>query len=171
MENLTLADFVEAMEERTASAMTECWEAYAGLAKLCESPIERKLFAALYMAAIRQEACGGFVPFLCEWRIQPQYVIGPYRTDFAVCYLRQDRYDQDPFQSPKAVRVVVECDGHDFHEKTKEQAARDKARDRFLITNGWPVLRFTGSEIFNGADECAWDVIGALCAEIGRSLK
>jgi hypothetical protein len=44
--------------------------------------------------------------------------------------------------------VAVECDGHDFHEKTKAQAARDKKRDRDLQSLGWRVLRFTGSEVF-----------------------
>ena len=47
------------------------------------------------------------------------------------------------------IKLIVECDGHDFHEKTKEQAKKDKQRDRYLITSGFYVLRFTGSEIWN----------------------
>jgi very-short-patch-repair endonuclease len=44
---------------------------------------------------------------------------------------------------------IIECDGHDFHEKTKEQARRDKKRDRDLTTAGNIIMRFTGSEICN----------------------
>ncbi len=54
--------------------------------------------------------------------------------------------------------VAIECDGHDFHEKTKEQAARDKKRDREILAAGYPVMRFTGSEIFRDAVACAEQV-------------
>jgi hypothetical protein len=27
-------------------------------------------------------------------------------------------------------QIIVECDGHDFHERTKQQASRDKAHGR-----------------------------------------
>jgi hypothetical protein len=54
--------------------------------------------------------------------------------------------------------IAVECDGHDFHEKTKEQAAADKARDREIVAAGITVLRFTGSEIWKDAEKCAQEV-------------
>jgi very-short-patch-repair endonuclease len=53
------------------------------------------------------------------------------------------------------LRLFVECDGHDFHEKTKAQAARDKRRDRAFVMAGWTVLHFTGSEIWKNARSCA----------------
>jgi very-short-patch-repair endonuclease len=59
-------------------------------------------------------------------------------------------------------RIVVECDGHDFHERTKEQAARDRARDRWMTEHGIIVLRFTGSEIWRDAKKCV--------EQIGRVL-
>lgn len=46
------------------------------------------------------------------------------------------------------LKIAVECDGHDFHERTREQAERDKRRDRDLQVEGWLVARFTGSEIW-----------------------
>lgn len=58
----------------------------------------------------------------------------------------------------KWVSLVVECDGHDFHEKTKEQAKRDKSRDRDLQAAGITVLRFTGSEIYNDINQCIIDI-------------
>ncbi|MBE7157819.1 MAG: DUF559 domain-containing protein [Rhodospirillales bacterium] len=56
-------------------------------------------------------------------------------------------------------RLVVECDGHEFHERTKEQAARDKQRDRFLFNAEYPVMRFTGSEIVAGPLRCAQSIM------------
>jgi len=69
--------------------------------------------------------------------IEPQYVIGQYRVDFA-------------FPDKK---VVVEVDGHDYH-KTKKQRTKDAKKDRFLMSEGWKVLRFTGSEIFKDVSKC-----------------
>jgi hypothetical protein len=44
--------------------------------------------------------------------------------------------------------VAIEVDGHEFHEKTKEQAASDKSRDRKITRCGYSVIRFTGSEVY-----------------------
>ena len=57
--------------------------------------------------------------------------------------------------SPKLVKLVVEVDGHEFHEKTKTQASRDKDRDRQLLLADCPVIRFSGSDVFNNPDLCA----------------
>lgn len=68
-----------------------------------------------------------------------------------------------------SVKVAVELDGHDFHERTKEQAERDKSRDRLLQANGWTVLRYTGSEVWRDADSCANEAIQtALDLEYGQ---
>ena len=75
-----------------------------------------------------------------------------YRLDFAV--------EGSPCYGPP-VRIAIECDGHDFHERTKEQARNDRSRDRALTLAGWTVLRFTGSEIHVDAIRCASDVIVA----------
>lgn len=69
-----------------------------------------------------------------------------YRADFLVILNARGR-GVNPL-------VVIECDGHDYHERTKEQAARDRKRDRDIQRLGIPVLRFTGSEIVRDIDEC-----------------
>ncbi len=79
------------------------------------------------------------------WFLFVQDSIGQYRVDFSIVSLGMGR-------------LVIECDGHDFHEKTKEQAARDKRRDRFLQQSGYRVLRFTGSEIYRDAHACVQEV-------------
>jgi very-short-patch-repair endonuclease len=62
------------------------------------------------------------VPTYFDVVIVPQQPIGFYRVDFAI--------------PAKEMRLVVEVDGHGFHEKTKEQAAKDKRRDRDLQQEG-----------------------------------
>ena len=51
--------------------------------------------------------------------------------------------------------LVVECDGHDFHERTPAQAQHDRSRDRKMQASGHFVMRFTGSEIYRDPLACA----------------
>lgn len=81
-------------------------------------------------------------------QIFQQVKIGHYRVDFLVTCL--DR------------AMIVECDGHKWHEKTPDQAARDKARDRFFVSQGYLVMRFTGREICEEPYSCADEVYQTL---------
>jgi very-short-patch-repair endonuclease len=54
---------------------------------------------------------------------------------------------------------MTRCDGHAFHERTKEQAKRDRSRDRGAQLHGLPIFRFTGSEIWNDPMGCADEVL------------
>lgn len=139
------------------------------LSKRCESPLEQAMLVALATALV--EACGGIelsdttrVVFGADplfskpCRIVPQKQIGQYRVDFLVQYTPDFYSYGDPEPTFKEFNVVVECDGHDYHERTKEQAKRDKRRDRLLQELGYPVLRFTGSEIWEDAMGCARQV-------------
>jgi very-short-patch-repair endonuclease len=130
----------------------------------CQSPIESKLLAGLLPWVLCSEEHMAFSFMTNKFEIVPQLEVGPYRLDFAVFFNGNREHStatciQDMLGT---VRVAVECDGHDFHEKTKEQAARDKARDRYLTINGWHVLRFTGSEIHADATGCAFQVLDAV---------
>jgi very-short-patch-repair endonuclease len=150
---------------------SEPYHAYLYALKFCESPIEKALVAALVCKSF--EHCGTaaratpriWSPAVGVERaveilksvaidfsvwLMPQAQIGPYRVDFLLlCKLDM---------SDHIYRFVVECDGHDFHQATKEQVRRDKVRDRYLAREGYTVLRFTGSEIFNDAIRCASEV-------------
>lgn len=73
----------------------------------------------------------------------PQVKIGNYRVDFAI---RLERLFVGS-RAKDARKVIVELDGHAFHDKDKHQRAYEKARDRFLTTQDYRVLHFTGSEV------------------------
>ena len=42
----------------------------------------------------------------------------------------------------------------DYHDKTKEQAAKDKQRDRFFTRNGFIPIRFAGTEVYRSPIDC-----------------
>lgn len=97
----------------------------------------------------------------CMVQVLPQLNVTPYRVDFALKVRGPDR----------AHLYVVECDGHAYHEKTKQQAAHDKRRDRFLQRAGWKVLRFTGSEICGDPQKCAQEVSDQIWEDIAPRKK
>ena len=128
----------------------------------CESPIEILLCVALLAIA---DGDGTFLR-LCDQKhvgsrgaiakgragiLYSQYTIRinarAARVDFAIAGSRN---------------LIIEADGHDFHERTKEQSAADKKRDRDLTALGWTPIRFTGSEIHRDALECASEVMRLL---------
>lgn len=122
------------------------------------SPIEK------YFAVALTEAClfmvgvspkfkvlhwGKGTPFepvrpLRQWEIQvwAQERILDWPADFVIATLGPD---------DKERIAVVECDGHAFHERTKEQAQRDRSRDRAVQGRGWRMIRYTGSELYKDA--------------------
>jgi very-short-patch-repair endonuclease len=82
--------------------------------------------------------------------LEMQKQIGEARVDF--CLTVRDVFG-------KSHSLVIECDGHEFHERTKDQAKKDRSRDRLFQSLGHTVYRFTGSEIFNDPCNCANQVI------------
>lgn len=141
------SDYESPIEYVMASAMcaviqTDCPEIGFSAHKARIDHKDAKKHAA-YLAQIRVES-----PLLgC---IFPQIAIGDYRADFFIAY---------PHGLSAVAGIVVECDGHEFHEKTKQQAARDKARDRAIQCEGYRVFRFTGSEIWRNPIVCAQEVL------------
>jgi len=105
--------------------------------------------------------------------IIPQYQMSDWRVDFLLIGTRLERDYQNMVEHSGRLAgtyrpgrkvggelcVVVECDGHEFHERTKEQAARDRSRDRSSQTKGHKVMRFTGSEIWADAFACAEEAL------------
>lgn len=135
------------------------------LAGVCESPIEEMLVTGMSLALAANMPCGGRVnhgsgslSYAGKWATeygesgqlmvftQVQIDTTLYRADAVIMYQRG-------FQNWWP--VIVECDGHDFHERTKEQAAHDRQRDREMQRLGFPVLRYTGSEIYRDPMRCA----------------
>jgi hypothetical protein len=62
--------------------------------------------------------------------------------------------------------IVAECDGHAFHEKTPEQASKDRRRLRTLQRLGISVLPFTGTDIVRGSEESAQEIVEFIDARV-----
>lgn len=80
------------------------------------------------------------------------------RVDFAVFHFVGDRM----------VKLAIEVDGYEWHQKTKQQVERDYRRDRELQRMGWIVHRFSGTEVARDAEACAAEVLETISACAAR---
>lgn len=124
----------------------------------CESPIEQLLGIALIKQFEK------VLPYVTDdYFIIPQEEITvkgkTYRMDFSIFARKGCKY----------CSLAIECDGHDYHEKTKQQAQRDKKRDRDLQLMGMSVIRFTGSEIYADPVKCAREAMKIVLNTINES--
>lgn len=122
---------------RSASAIMAGIRAVAGWGRApgVRSPIEALFWLAVEGPAFARSVSVHYEP--------PGYE--PYLPDFE---LRRD-----------AERLIVELDGHEFHEKTREQAEHDKRRDRWFAAQGHRVIRFTGREVWRDVHACVTEAL------------
>jgi very-short-patch-repair endonuclease len=64
--------------------------------------------------------------------------------------------------------VVVETDGHQFHERTPEQASKDRRRARMLQRLNIAVLPFTGTDVVRSSEEFAQETVDFIVADMRR---
>ena len=132
----------------------------------CQSPIESTLLGAMIIVFTRHHFSlhlgsdlddhVGKVIYKSSHRnsvisIVPQKKLDTYQVDFLITiYSPENDYKKS---------LIIECDGHDFHEKTKQQIAADKKRERHLQSLGYHIFRFSGSEITKDTMHCAEEIL------------
>ena len=120
-------------DEASDFASIQLWQEFDRLPGL--TPIEQLMFLELY-AFVCRSLFGGI-------KLEVQKQLGKYRVDFLLTGF-----------APLLKDIVIECDGHDYHERTKEQAKRDRVMDREIQSLGYKIFRFTGSEIWKSPSDC-----------------
>jgi hypothetical protein len=116
---------------RFSSIVSGLWTVESG------SPIEQVIYYFLQREREKLKAILG------NHAIHPQYPIYRSDGDRNPCYF----LDFLIRCCNRDVGYAIECDGHDWHEKTREQARRDR------------VIRFTGSEIMKDPSKCVDEII------------
>jgi very-short-patch-repair endonuclease len=84
---------------------------------------------------------------LADLEYHMEYPVPPYRLDFAIV--------------GEKVKLDIECDGQEYH-TSPEQVEHDRRRNNALTEQGWIVLRYSGSQIYNNPYGCVGQVLRTL---------
>lgn len=135
----------------------DCFFQRIGFVSETQSPIEQILFVASEVSIFLEFArCNYCV------NIIPQCVIETEKNTYFVdfLYIFSTFYENNHGLKEEIVyELVVECDGHDFHQKTKKQVEHDNERELEIQMSGYDVVRFSGSQIYNNPFKCADDAL------------
>ena len=127
-----------------------------GLPKDCESPIEQILWMALNFCTLNS---GKDYFFYEQAEVEANGY--KYRLDFL--------YEEDYMDlTDNPLLLAIECDGHDFHEKTKEQVEKRNKRDMDLKLAGYDILHYSGSQIYKNPIKCAMEILDYIDKKIGK---
>ena len=112
----------------------------------CESPIEKILAVAL---VIKTQETLYFEPQVEIKTKNKKYIVDflIFGDEIVNTYLKKD------FQ------LIIECDGYNFHQKTKKQVDYDNQREYDLKMEKYEILRFSGSKIYNEPMKCAEEIM------------
>ena len=81
-----------------------------------------------------------------------------YRLDMSLYDTDKVFADQVSVSGLRMPRVAVELDGHEWHERTKEQVILRDERDRALQAAGWCVFHVSGSAFHRDPEACVWGI-------------
>lgn len=114
-----------------------------------ESPAE-----AMFEVWLRAFRSAEDAPFVARRQVEVAGHSGKrYRADFQMRWCYHDASEDLP--------ILVEIDGHAFHEKTLEQVTYRNLRDRDLQMAGFTVVHFSFSEFTKAPEKCTRDVVTA----------
>ena len=135
-----------------------------GFFDYCDSPIEK-----IFLLVMEIYICTHNVHFEINPQCEIQTTKGKYIADFLISF--SDYYIATGYYPKNNVEIIVECDGHEFHEKTKEQVKRNNERDLALKKEGYEVLHFSGSQIYNDYAKCVKEVAEYFEIKMGKLKK
>lgn len=126
----------------------------------CKSPIE-----VLFLFAFDLYKCEQDFPDIClysQYEIKKssgEKYVADFVFDASECSMTEDGFE--------SYKLIIECDGHEFHEKTKEQVERGNIRNMELQEMGYEILHFSGSQIYKNPYLCAIKTYKYILKKIG----
>lgn len=121
--------------------------------RCCESPLEAAFMC--WALALYRDVLDDDLYLLAQLDIDANGK--KYRPDFQFVPQADGRYS-DLAKRGDWTPVVVELDGHEWHERTPEQVSRRNQRDIDLQANGYLVVHISGSEFHRDPRSCVTNV-------------
>lgn len=157
-------------EVKTNLIANECEYSILTLQELwkCESPIEQLLF--LELCKLTYIDSKPINPYVDISTIEIQKEIECDKEKYRVDFFIPVQYKNPKTNNAERKFFIVECDGHEFHEKTKQQVIRDNKRTRKLQEYGYEVVRYSGSEIYHMSYKCALNLLDIIYAHFWKNI-
>lgn len=147
------------------------------------SPIEQIFHIAFYLYCLRFYEFNNECDYLDELGIPihamfmeeiiPQKKIKccnkTYIIDFVIDFSRILSNQKHIYPKLKKLKYAIELDGFDYHSK-KDQMNKDYERENNIKKDGYNVIRFTGSQVFNSPYSCVDTLISIMVNDIKFQL-
>lgn len=143
----------------------------------CQSAIEKVFYVAFVTLMEANHLCplSRAVNLPNGWELNngievvPQAQLGEYRVDFLLNFYGEtflrNRATGKTLPPQPLRRLVVEVDGHGFHDRDAEQRAYENERNRFLQKEGYEIFHFTGREVNSNPMKVALDCLSCLAGK------
>lgn len=173
--NFTQADVFNSTESSkiasingTVNDFAEYLQEYDAEFKKVQSPLEGAYLASILKENFTHSIVGWLLDrYGYQFNIESQYEVDYHATkyypDFCLSIVDTDK-------EQTICQFFVEIDGHEFHEKTKEQVRHDKLRERNLLEDCDGIVRFSGSEVYDDPDECAYETLELMAKRFSKEL-
>lgn len=128
-----------------------------------KSPIEQIFITAfeIYCKYNNKESIYLFPQREVRYNEKKYYIDFEFESDdYLSCLVLGDKIKNHKF------KLAIECDGYEFHQKTKEQVQKDNEREYDLKMAGYEILRFSGTQIYNNPLKCAEDTYNYIMKKI-----
>lgn len=129
----------------------------------CDSPIE-KIFAFAFDIVL-------FAYEEDNFYLDPQAKIIANGKTYYADFLFDTAHYSEELEIENDFKLIVECDGHEYHKLTKRQVKHDNERDMDIKIAGYDVLHFSGSQIYENPEKCAQDTFLYIKSKIGKVRK
>lgn len=114
------------------------------------------------------------LPMILEMELIPQEPIecGNYNyiADFVLDFSHTDDDCNFFYPTLKGLKYVIELDGMEYH-SNKKQVNHDYEREQHLQMEGYKVVRFTGSQIYNKPYSCVHKLMCIIFNDMKEVLK
>ena len=117
-----------------------------------QSPLERQLYLKLQQSYLRFQ-----VQYPLNWKGENISIEGKTYANVLNNY-KEVLTVVDFYFEKRDTKLCVYTDGHTYHERTEEQAQRDRRIDRTLQELGFSVLRYTGKDVREKVDNILTDI-------------
>lgn len=132
--------------------------------EFCKSPIEM-----IFSMAFSTLSDGKVFEY--NFVLMEQEFIQTNGEKYVVDFLFDTEENKDFYKFQNNLKLIIECDGHDYHKLTKKQVEYDNKRDHDLKFVGYDILHFSGSQLYKEPWKCAETVYNYILSEVGSVNK